>query len=187
MKKNLLVLAAHSALAVSGFSQSSGVPSAGGANAPFKLEITANPDTAHAFRWDFEKAAQTTVRAGSPIVLGIRKTNISDREIDKWSSIGEATEIRDEAGNLIEPRPLDENHPITSGGEGMLRGTKDTVLQPQESKIRSLLLTKGYDLSQAGTYTVQISEHTGNDPASPLVKSNIITITVLPKDEPAPK
>jgi len=38
-------------------------------------------------------------------------------------------------------------------------------------------------MSQPGTYTIQVSAHTSNDPKSEVVKSNIITVTVLPKPE----
>lgn len=155
--------------------------------AQFTLEISANPDSTHAFRWDFANSARTTIKAGSPIALSVRKTNISDHEIDKWSSLGQSTEVRDENGNLIKPRELDKNRPIISGGEGMLRGTKDAVLQPHDSKTRSGLLSEGFDLSQPGTYTVQISEHISNEPTSPVINSNVITITVLAANESAPK
>jgi hypothetical protein len=154
---------------------------------PFTLEITANPDSQRAFRWDFANSAQTQVRVGTPIFLSTRKTNISDHEIDKWSSLGRSTEVRDENGNLIKVREPDNTRPIVSGGDGMLRGTKDTVLQPHESKIHTAFLSEGFDLSQPGTYTVQVSEHISNDPQSPTIKSNIITIIVLPKSAPAPK
>jgi hypothetical protein len=150
----------------------------GNAKQPFTLEISANLDKDHSNKWDFVNSAETTVKAGSMIVLAIRKTNISDREIDKWTAPGQHSEVRDDGGNLLKPRPLDLSRPMASGGEGMLRGTKDVVLQPGESKIHDGQLSSGYDLTQPGTYTVQVSEHISNDPASPVVKSNVITITV---------
>jgi hypothetical protein len=35
-------------------------------------------------------------------------------------------------------------------------------------------------------HLIQVSECVSNDPASDVVKSNIITVTVLPADDPAP-
>lgn len=82
------------------------------AKPPFKLEITANLDNGHSDVWDFANSAQTFVTAGSIIVVAVRKTNISDHEIDKASCVGDASgyrcgglyEVRDSRGNLIEPR-----------------------------------------------------------------------------------
>jgi len=41
--------------------------------------------------------------------------------------------------------------------------------------------------SQPGSYTVQVGQHISNDPNSPEVESNVITITVLPAEEAQPQ
>jgi len=45
----------------------------------------------------------------------------------------------------------------------------------------------GFDMSQPGSYTVQVGQHISNDPNSPEVESNVITITVLPAEEAQPQ
>lgn len=154
----------------------------GNSKPPFTLEITANKEKGHSENWDFANNAVAVTKAGTMLVLRVRKTNTSDREIDKWSETGQMCEVRDSRGNLIKPREFDEKRGDgLSGGEGVLRGTKDAVLQPGETKTFYAQVGNWYDeLSQPGTYTIQVSEHVSNDPASAVVKSNIVTITVTP-------
>jgi len=154
----------------------------GDSKPPFKLEITGNREKDHSENWDFANSAKTVIKAGTMLVVRIRKTNTSDREIAKFSEIGLMYEVRDSRGNLIRPREFDEKRGDgLSGGEGMLLGTKDTVLQPGESKALYARVGNGFDeLRQPGTYTIQVSEHVSDDPASAVVKSNIITVTVAP-------
>jgi hypothetical protein len=58
------------------------------------------------------------------------------------------------------------------------------VLRPGESKIDYAQVSDWYDMTKPGTYTIQVSAHVTNDPKSDVVKSNIITVTVLPADDP---
>jgi hypothetical protein len=160
-----------------------------GANPPFKLEITANIDKEHSEKWDFLNSAETVRNTDSIAELGfaIRKTNITDHEINKWSEAGGGAEIRDDDGNLIKPREFGSKPGDgLGGGEAMLKGTKDMVLQPGESKVKHELIGDWYDMSRPGMYTIQVWEHVSNDPASEIVKSNIITITVLPAESKPP-
>jgi len=150
---------------------------------PFTLTISANPTNPV-----LEDMADQTVKAGSSVTLLIRKTNISDRQIIKWPTtgglFGDSFEVRDSSGNLVKLRNSNKVGAL-AGGEGRLIGTKDMVLQPGESKIDYAPISDWYDMSRPGTYTVQVSQHISNDPKSDLVKSNIITITVVLPDPPA--
>jgi hypothetical protein len=156
------------------------------AKPPFTLEITANRVEEHSESWDYANSAKTVLKAGSEVVVTTRKTNISDREIPKLSGAGQTYEIRDSGGNLIKPRPFDETRGDGMfSARGVIAGTKDAVLQPGESKATTGRLDIGCEtLRVPGTYTIQVSEHISDDPASPVVKSNKITITVLPADAP---
>lgn len=123
----------------------------------------------------------------------IRKTNISDHEINKVSDAPGASgyifEVRDSDGNLVEYKKhngLLEGMFTTSGGENRISGTKDMVLQPGESKVNFEPLNRWYEIDKPGTYTIQVSEHVSNDPASEVAKSSVITVTVLPADDPPP-
>lgn len=151
---------------------------------PFRLEITANGDRNHSTEWDFVNNAETAVKSGSIIEIAIRKTNLGNREISKWALLGQTIDVHDSSGNLLAPRPREEQRATRGGGgQGMLRGSKDMFLQPGESSVHPSRLSDGYDLSQPGTYTVQISEHISSDPTSDLVRSNVITILVTPNAE----
>ena len=152
-----VVLLAH--FYVASLSQSQSPRQTEDAEPPFTLAITANLDSARAFRWDFANSAQTQVRAGSAIALSTRKTNISDHEIDRWSSLGRSTDLRDENGNPVKRREPGNSRPMVSGGSGMLRGTKDTVLQSHESNIHTDWLSDGFVLSQPGTYRSGFGTH----------------------------
>jgi len=149
----------------------------GDAKSPFTLTISANPSNPA-----LEDTSNQVVTADLPS-LRIRKTNISDHEIIKWSLAvtsrgGYIYEVRDSGGNLIAPR---KSNSVASlgGGEERLRGTKDMVLQPGESKIDIVPLGSWYDLSRPGKYTIQVSSHITNDPNSEVVKSNIVAVTLL--------
>ncbi len=147
---------------------------------PFTITIsctTTNPT--------LENSVDQTVNAGAPLGLLIRKTNTSNHEIIKWPEtggpFGDLFDLRDGSGHLLEPRKSNEVV-TTSDGEGRIIGTKDMVLQPGESKVDFAPLSLWYDMNQPGTYTIQVSSHITNDPKSDIVKSNTITITVLPAE-----
>jgi len=159
-------------------------------NPPFKLEITANIEKDHSLNWDFANSAQTVVKAGSMIVVAIRKTNISNNEIEKKTHTDEFCcyyyDVRDSHGNLVGPRK--PSKVILKGDDrgAHLAGTQGNLLHPGESIIDRGRLDDGYDMSRPGTYTIQISAHVANDPKSEVVKSNIITVSVLPAGDPPP-
>ncbi|MFY9853394.1 MAG: hypothetical protein WAK26_05900, partial [Terracidiphilus sp.] len=94
-------------------------------------------------------------------------------------------DVRDSNGNIVGPRHPNDPRMIGGGKGGMLLGDKGNVLKPGESSVDFISLGTVLDMSAPGTYTVQASAHVTNDPNSDVVKSNIITITVVPPDPPA--
>lgn len=156
---------------------------------PFTLEITGNR-TNDPSDCVFANSTEITAKSGSAVQICIRKTNISDREIikktDAGGAWGYAYDVRDSGGNPVGPN---KSHQWNGrgGGPAPVRGTKDMVLQPQEATLVSVLLSDWFDLSQPGTYTVQVSGRTSNDPASALVTSNKITLTVIQADDRPPQ
>jgi hypothetical protein len=154
------------------------------ANPPFKLEITANLDKEHSNVWDFLNCAETNVRDGSIVAVAIRKTNISDHEMSKSTHAGAHSsyyiDLRDSNGNLVGPRKPNEVKLQGDDRGALASGTKDMMLQPGESMIDRDLVGRWFSMSAPGTYTIQVSSHVTNDPKSDVVKSNIITVTVLP-------
>jgi len=146
----------------------------------FTLEITANLEQGHNQRWDFASTAEKTLKAGTMVVIATRKTNISNHEISKMSETGWIWEVRDSSGNQVGPKSHNLNGPVNFGGPVHVIGTKDDVLQPGETTLDWGDLSQRLDLSRPGTYTFQVSQHTSDDSKSPVVKSNTITITILP-------
>ncbi|MFZ0662171.1 MAG: hypothetical protein WAM66_05720 [Acidobacteriaceae bacterium] len=178
----LFGLSLLTAISVTTFGQSVVSPQTAG----FKLEIMANHKQGRPRQWDFSNTAEKTVGLGSTVVVAIRKTNTSDREINKKSDSGWLWEVRDSSGNPVGPNKSYKWNGIINVHDAMRNGTKDSVLQPGESMLNQGTLSNGFDLSQPGTYTFQVAQHVSDDPKSPVVKSNTITITVLPADNPPP-
>ncbi len=166
---------------VAGFSQSAVPKQTGDAKLPFKLEITANLEKGHSNAWDFENSAGTVVKAGSMVVIAIRKANISDREINRRTMAGQAIDVSDSSGDPVAHKKRDA---MQGSVWGMRPSGQPEMLQPSENKIDRELVSDGFDLRQPGMYTIRISEHISDDPASDVVKSNAITVTVLPADGP---
>lgn len=140
-------------------------PSTASSRLPFTLEITANRVAGHSENWDFANCARSTEKAGSEVVIEVRKTNVSDHDISRWSLPGE-TEVRDGNGNPIKPRSFDEarGDGLSSGG-GILVGSRDAVLQSGQSSAKSRRLDDWYEaLKEPGTYSIQVSEHISDDP-----------------------
>lgn len=172
----------------------------------FTLEITANLQQGDSSKWDFADAdhSAAVIRSGAIPVVAIKKTNTSNHEILKvpfprmpydWS-------VKNHNGDKLTLRRENSHHClIIGGGPGYLRGSKDMFLQPRESMVEVNRLMgvgrpmsglndscqSGFDMSKPGTYTVQVGQHISNDPNSPEVESNIITITVLPAEKAQPK
>jgi hypothetical protein len=182
--KIIYVLFLLASASVIGTSQSAPTSQGEQASSPFTLTISYNQQNPN-----LETVSGQVVRAGSWVGFRIRKTNVTDHEIIKLSDAPGASgymyEVRDASGNLVELKKH-KDLIMTSDGENRVQGTKDMVLQPGESKINFESLESLYELDKPGSYTIQVSEHISNDPLSDVVKSNIITITVLPADGPPP-
>jgi len=175
-----LLLLAGASIAASGQSEFSKQTEA--VNPPFKLTIAA-----YQSNFDEENTNDQVMKGG--FGFRIRKTNISDREIIKMShgggSYGYYFEVRDSSGNLVGPRKPNEVKLQGDDRGAAASGTKDMMLQPGESKVDFLPLSTWFDMNAPGTYTIQALAHLTDDPKSDVVKSNIITITLLPPDPPA--
>ena len=126
-------------------------------------------------------ADKPTVVAGSRVYIRIKLTNMSDHVVDCSSAMVGAFDRR----YLYDV--LDEN------GKSMIKTDIDPEryqfcnLDPGESTgngERSISWL--YDFTKPGTYTVQLSRFIGNDEKQGAVKSNTITITVIPADNQPP-
>jgi hypothetical protein len=114
----------------------------------------------------------------------VRKTNTTDYEIVSKSRTGEIygyhLEIRDSDGREVGPRHPNEVIMADSDKGGIPTDPRQNLLLPRASTIDILPLAKRFDIRKPGDYTIQVWAHVSDDPKSDIVKSNIITVTVLP-------
>jgi hypothetical protein len=125
-----------------------------------------------------------TVKADSDVFIKVHLTNTSKRKLslgyDKDSrtniDFSHQYEVRDSKGNLAKKRPI--SHPeIGSTGHGW----PARILKPGESMdITGDYISRLYDMSRADAYMIQLSRSISGDPKDGVVKSNTITVTVMP-------
>jgi len=150
------------------------------ANIPFTLSIGFNNDTKGP-----EETAAKTVKLGSEITIRVRKTNTSDHPITKLGpengASGLALEVLDSNGNPVPPHKQTDKWIRGGGpGAGVNGDPKSFELQPGESRTDYAFLSRWFDLTNPGTYTIQVSEHVSNAPNSALVESNKLIVTITP-------
>jgi hypothetical protein len=122
-------------------------------------------------------AANPAVKAGSPISLTVRITNASDREMMvHWSPNGSPDPgyiylCYNSAG-----RTFVRDH-ATMGSMG---DQPITSLKPGKTHEEVVPISSACDLSQPGEYLIQLSRIDPDDPNRHVVKSNTITVTVMP-------
>lgn len=177
-------------------------PSADGSpTSKFTLEITAKLQQGHSLQWSFADHSAAVVRSGAIVVVAIRKTNNSGQEILKFASPNDWI-VRNPSGQKLVPLMADTRACwITGGGPAFLKGSKDRFLQPGESVVDVARLgllhlmrrsgaindcLSGFDMRQPGTYTIQVAQHTSSNPSSPEIRSNVISVTVLPAGNSKP-
>lgn len=142
----------------------------GSATVPFALALEAEEDT---------------VKAGAEVKVNITLKNSSNRAMHMHLTLAEvdyAFEVRDSQGMI----PPETDYAKKSKGRGHFSNDQIFYLQPGESLPKELLvLTKFYDMSRPGKYTVQVSRVVPRDLGSGTVKSNNLTITVIADDSSA--
>jgi hypothetical protein len=124
------------------------------------------------------------VKAGSDVFISVHLTNVSKHKLSVGYDVnsrtgvafGDEYEVRDSNGNLLPKRPI--NHPEI-GATG--HGWPERIVDPgQSTDITGDRITGVYDLSQPGSYTIQLLRSTSADAKDSAVRSNKITVTVEP-------
>ena len=150
-----------------------------------------------AIRFDVACGSQPrSVPAGTDVWIGIVVRNISDESITyrnvRWTP-STVLEVRDESGNLVpeteQLQQLKEKYfhdgkwigppPGTQWWEGPMPDDT-TVLQPDGQISFSFLVSKYYDVSRPGTYSI-IAKLRSDEPNYEWFYSNEIQVTVTPK------
>jgi len=122
--------------------------------------------------------APVMVKAGQPVSINIQLVNLTNEEMNvegSWSFGVDYTydyEVRDESGNLRKKLPTP--HSTFIGSE------RDEKVAPGMSKNEKVSVDRACDLKEPGTYTIQVSREVPGDPKHRLVKSNIVTVTLVP-------
>jgi hypothetical protein len=123
-------------------------------------------------------AEHLTFAAGAIVELHIELKNISDHEINFSRMFVDGREgclnYRARAEDGTEPKPI----PLPE----LLDGHRIAeTLQPGQSEVFPSIVGQWYDLSAPGKYTISASRVIGDHGKDVVVKSNEVTITVVPK------
>jgi hypothetical protein len=145
---------------------------------PFVLRIAGYSDG------EFGPDDRLAAKAGANIGINIEKKNVSKLEIDCSSAMNNLTgvddryqyDIRDSSGTPVGKRAIEErSFPYSRGGD------RTAPCKPGESAwSNNVTLTRLYDLSRPGVYTIQVSRPISDNPTDGAVKSNKIAVTVTP-------
>lgn len=145
---------------------------------PFTLKLSGYSEGAAS-----TKGTNFVAKKGKYIGISIQKFNISEHAIPCSTANNVFTglddkfqyDIRDSNGTPVTRRAVSEpRNPYTNGdsyepcpaGHSMASGSLD--------------LTKAFDLSQPGVYTIRVSQPVSENPLDGEVRSNKITVTVVP-------
>lgn len=126
------------------------------------------------------------VKVGSDILLIVTITNVTDHDLNFVAEPGPTLDqplsydisVRDEKGRQAPPTPLLRGLREQSTQKAW-RSNSGYALAPSKSHEEELAITKFYDLSTPGMYTIQVSRRqipSRNQGDS--VNSNTITITI---------
>jgi hypothetical protein len=119
--------------------------------------------------------APATIAAGDQLMIRMTLKNVSNHTIQVYWGDRPFMVVHDEADNEI---------PVRGEGWGGSMGLVD--LEPGTVSIQSVILsgTEGvYDLTKPGKYTVQFGKFLDHDdPKSEIVKSNELTINIVPRN-----
>jgi len=121
------------------------------------------------------------VKAGSKVTVRATLVNKSTNNLlfsdENIAELDFKADVRDSQGNLA---------PLTEYGGSVMRNEAEPVIgsagysfvHPGEAKKSDVVITKLYNLSQPGKYTIQVQRI--DDAHNIVVKSNTITVTVTP-------
>lgn len=142
------------------------VPSGGAPAAPFTLKV---------------EAQSPSVVAGGKIVLEIALRNVSQGDLVVRQTMrpdqGEwdyGVDVRDEKGDRVDQTKYGRNR------EQIIRllSSHMHTLKPDQTLNAEITLSKLFDLTVPGRYTIQVSRHVDDHESEPLVRSDTTTITV---------
>jgi hypothetical protein len=117
------------------------------------------------------------VEIGSKVKVDFAVTNHGTESfLINWGFAELTTDVLDSEGNMLTPK---DKRPVPKSGiyvpkDGSYSGE---ILEPGKTFHYEIDISKKFDLSKAGKYTVQVTLDTGDNI---VLKSKIISITVVP-------
>ncbi len=124
------------------------------------------------------QAAENPVKAGSEVTVDITLSNSSNRAMHISLGLSEldyAFELRDSQNRIPPETELARN----SKGRPYFSNDHVFYLQPGETLPKApLVVSKFYDLSRPGKYTIQASRQVPRELGGGLIKSNPITLII---------
>jgi hypothetical protein len=137
-------------------------------------------------------AEHDTYKSGDVILVRVNKKNITKKLINCTISDDPDMYLMDvmyEGSSADETDLLKEAlRPPRPGEIGGYMGSAEAAFCPPGKIIeRNMLLTRYFKMAKPGRYTITFSEQTfpGEPQKNVLVRSNTITVTVLPADNPS--
>jgi hypothetical protein len=125
---------------------------------------------------------QATVKAGLDVKVEATMTNTSDQDVSYAVGVGPIinVDVRDAEGKPVSETPEGRKIHGTDrrDGPGGVLTVIRIPLKPGKTLAGESILSKEYDLSKPGKYTVQA--HRFDGVSMTMVKSNTITLTVTP-------
>jgi hypothetical protein len=134
-------------------------------------------------------APSEVVKVGAEVRVHVVMRNDSDKEIvargspkGSQAEINYAVRVHDRSGNEA-PKT---DYGRAARAHEIAGSVLKVVLKPGEEMEEDTLLGRQFDLSYPGDYVIQLSRPASSDPMDGIVKSNEITVTVVPADDPPP-
>ena len=127
-------------------------------------------------------AAKTaTVKRGTSVWVKIQLTNNSAQDLDESGTINGMTgadpnlsfKVRDEDGKLKQKKV--HKHPELASGKPINR-----TIAPGETLEEEQDVSRLFDMTEPGSYVIEVSRRASDAQKDKSVKSNTITVTVLP-------
>jgi hypothetical protein len=126
-------------------------------------------------------APEAAVKRGSQVKVGIKLTNISNREIEFFDTnryCDYAVEVRDPTGSLA-PEGEYKRSLLCPNGTGRVMGWRKLVrLKPKEFREDEIFVSSLYNMSQPGKYSVEVMRKAPKEFGEVEARSNLITVTV---------
>ena len=127
------------------------------------------------------EAEHAEVKVGSDVWLKVSLTNNSDHDVDMSGGLNLSIgldpnyifEVHDDRGNLVPKRAYP--HPELAPGMPVNQTVKPQKTLTEEQRVSAL-----FDMRKPGKYLIHVSRRTSDNPKDGLIKSNEVTVIVIP-------